>query len=54
MTAVLVLGAFGVLLTGGALWAAAPLLHPAGYRTSDDTWHAAVEAGLCRGSTIYS
>ena len=50
MTAVLVLGAFGVLLTSGVRWAAAPLLHANPASGAGETGQAAVGIGI----TVYS
>ena len=50
MTAVLVLGAFGVLLSSGVRWAAAPVLQADPASDAGETGHAAVGIGI----TVYS
>ncbi|MEW9871895.1 hypothetical protein [Arthrobacter sp. HS15c] len=43
MSIALVLGAFGVLLAAGVLWASGPLLHRARDRDAGEHGHTAVE-----------
>ena len=50
VTALVLLGAFGVLLSAGVLWAAAPLLARPIASDADETGHAAVGGGF----TVYS